>query len=515
MILSPVTEWLLDNVTYLSLIAVFASFYYYSTSTYDKWRKLNIPYIPPLPLFGNTIRMMLRLEHPIDMFDRFYNSFPDVKLFGFYQMRDPMLLVRDPELINAILVKDFSYFTDHGFDLDPSTSVLANSLFFTNGQRWRTIRQKLSPGFTTGKLKDTHGQINECSDEMVSGIVETIEKKTDRIDVKKITSGFSTDVIGTCAFGMKLDTIKNDDSDFRRYVNIMFKSTPKQMIVQVLLMICPWVIKVLKIQMFSAEATNFFHKVFTDVFKYREEHNVIRNDLAQTLMQARKELVLKKNSTAEDTFTDADIIGNAILMFTAGSETVSSMLSFCLYELALNTEIQEKLRTEICSMKAKHDGKLNNDYLMDLHYTNMVLEETARKYSIAFNLMRVATKTYTLPDESFVIEKGQKLIIPLFSIHRDPKYYPDPLSFDPERFSVEQKSQRPNGTYMPFGDGPRLCIGKRFAESEMKLVLSNVLSKFEVLPCEETEIPVDIRSESGVTSPKNGIVLKFRPIADY
>lgn len=64
-------------------------------------------------------------------------------------------------------------------------------------------------------------------------------------------------------------------------------------------MICPWVIKVLKIQMFSAEATNFFHKVFTDVFKYREEHNVIRNDLAQTLMQARKELVLKKNSTAE------------------------------------------------------------------------------------------------------------------------------------------------------------------------------------------------------------------------
>jgi len=64
-----------------------------------------------------------------------------------------------------------------------------------------------------------------------------------------------------------------------------------------------------------------------------------------------------------------------------------------------------------------------------------------------------------------------------------------------------------------------ICIlyytGKRFAESEMKLVLSNVLSKFEVLPCEETEIPVDIRSESGVTSPKNGIVLKFRPIAEY
>lgn len=87
------------------------------------------------------------------------------------------------------------------------------------------------------------------------------------------------------------------------------------------------------------------------------------------------------------------------------------------------------------------------------------IPETARKYSIAFSIMRVATKTYTLPEESFVIEKGQKLIIPMFSIHRDPKYYPDPLRFDPERFSMEQKSQRPNGTYIPFGDGPRLCIG--------------------------------------------------------
>lgn len=77
-----------------------------------------------------------------------------------------------------------------------------------------------------------------------------------------------------------------------------------------------------------------------------------------------------------DKFTDADIIGNAILMFTAGSETVSSMLSFCLYELALNIEIQDKLRSEICSIKAKHDGRLNNDYLMDLCYTNMVLEGT-------------------------------------------------------------------------------------------------------------------------------------------
>lgn len=102
-----------------------------------------------------------------------------------------------------------------------------------------------------------------------------------------MTGGFSTEVIGTCAFGLKLDTIKNDDSDFCWYVKIMFENIKKQIIVQGMMMICPWVIKVLRIQMNSSEATNFFYKVFTNVIKYRDEHNVIRNNITQTLMQAR------------------------------------------------------------------------------------------------------------------------------------------------------------------------------------------------------------------------------------
>lgn len=177
-----------------------------------------------------------------------------------------MLIVRDPELINTILVKDFSYFTDHGFDMDPSASILANSLFFSNGQKWRTMRQKLSPGFTSGKLKDTHNQINECSDEMVSRIVDALEK-IDRLDVKTMTAGFSIDVIGTWAFGLKLDTIKNDDSEFRRNVKRLFQNTPRQLIVQMLWMIWPWLLKLFKIKFLSQEATNFFYDVFTDVIK--------------------------------------------------------------------------------------------------------------------------------------------------------------------------------------------------------------------------------------------------------
>jgi cytochrome P450 family 6 len=77
-------------------------------------------------------------------------------------------------------------------------------------------------------------------------------------------------------------------------------------------------------------------------------------------------------------------------------------------------------------------------------------------------LFREATEDYKVPDMSLVIRKGEKIVIPTYSIHHDPKYYPDPFKFDPERFSEEEKSKRPNGTYLPFGNGPRLCLGNSF-----------------------------------------------------
>lgn len=78
---------------------------------------------------------------------------------------------------------------------------------------------------------------------------------------------------------------------------------------------------------------------------------------------------------------------------------------------------------------------------------------------MVFALFRVATKSYSMPNDSLKIEKGQKIIIPIFSLHFDPRYFSDPEVFNPERFSTEEKAKRPNSVYIPFGDGPRICIG--------------------------------------------------------
>jgi len=88
-----------------------------------------------------------------------------------------------------------------------------------------------------------------------------------------------------------------------------------------------------------------------------------------------------------------------------------------------------------------------------------MLSETLRKYPLLFALFRVASKTYRVPNDSLIIKKGQKIIIPTFSLHFDPRYFSDPEVFNPERFSTKEKAMRPNGVYLPFGDGPRICIG--------------------------------------------------------
>ncbi|XP_001947920.1 cytochrome P450 6a2 [Acyrthosiphon pisum] len=505
---------LLSSV-YILYATVFLSIaYYLCTSTHDKWRKLNVPYTKPLPLFGNSMNLVLAREHPMDFFTGLYNRFPDEKLCGFYQMTTPFLMIRDPKLINNIMVRDFSYFTDHGFDTDPSVNILANSLFMLNGDRWRTMRQKLSPGFTSGKLKDTHDQIKECTDQLIN-IVDDNLKVSDHFEIRELVGNFSTDVIGMSAFGLKLDTIRNGNLDFRKFGKKIFQSDFKQLFVQAMMLFCPKLVTILKLKQFPDDAADFYGSMFRDVLEYRDRNNVIRNDVTQTLIQAKKDLVTNNDgddSTSKNKWTEMDIVGNAILMFVAGAETVSITICFCLYQLALNKDIQDKLREEIVTTNAKHGGQLNNDFLTNLHYMNMVLEEVSRMYSITMILFRQATKNYEVPGQSLVIEKGQKIIIPAYCIHNDPKYYPNPGTFDPERFSTEEKAKRLNGTYIPFGDGPRLCIGKRFAELEMKLVLSKILLKYEVLPCEKTEVPINIRGAGSIVNPKNGVWLSFKPI---
>lgn len=168
-----------------------------------------------------------------------------------------------------------------------------------------------------------------------------------------------------------------------------------------------------------------------------------------------------------------------------------------------------------------------------------------RKYPPLVTLNRVVTKPYVIPGTQIKLKTGTKIVIPVHAIHYDPKYYSDPEAFEPDRFSDENIHNLHPNTYMPFGDGPRFCIGtffiaslpivfkcvcnaknciysifvmmclwilgKRFAEFEMKMALSEVLTNYEVTSCDKTQIPIKYVIGSFVNIPES-VWLKFRKL---
>ncbi|CAG2064945.1 unnamed protein product, partial [Timema podura] len=149
-------------------------------------------------------------------------------------------------------------------------------------------------------------------------------------------------------------------------------------------------------------------------------------------------------------------------------------MSFCMYELALNQDIQDRLRVEVDDALQAHGDVMTYEAVQDMHYLDRIISETLRKYPPAPNLYRKCTVPYPIPGTSITLEQGTRVLIPAYAIHHDPEFYPEPEKFDPERFTEENKASRPSCTYLPFGEGPRICIGVRFGLLQVKVGLATL-----------------------------------------
>jgi cytochrome P450 family 9 len=185
------------------------------------------------------------------------------------------------------------------------------------------------------------------------------------------------------------------------------------------------------------------------------------------------------------------------------------------YDLALNPDVQQKLFKEIAATNEELGGKnLNYDALQKMKYLDMVISEGLRKWPPAPAIDRFCVKEYKLKLDDraeFTIEKGKYCWLPIYALQHDPKYWPNPEKFDPERFSDENKHNINAGAYIPFGVGPRNCIGSRFALMESKAVLYYMLLNFSFDATAKTEIPLIFSKTFFAFQAKNGVHLKFSP----
>lgn len=478
--------------------------YYYSISTFDFWKKRGVPGPKPLPFFGNTKDLMF-VKVPMSTFVKdIYEKYPNEPMIGLFVNRSPILVLNDPDLIKDVLIRDFSNFVDRGFNVHERTEPLSLNLLNLEPKRWRPLRAKLSPIFTSGKLKDMIPLMLECSQHL-EDYLDKLVAKGEFVECRELTAKFTTDVIGTCAFGLNMNAIAEEDSTFRHIGRKIFKPDMENILRLKTRLFLPKFYDLLGYVFPDRRFAPFFTKVVVDTMKYREEHKIVRHDFINMLM----ELKANQNKLDNIELTDSLLTAQAFVFFAAGFETSSSTMSNVLYELAQNHKIQDKLREEIRESYAKTGGDFKYENIKEMKYLDKVFKETLRKYPPTAILKRKSTSDYTFNGTKIKIPKGTVIWIPIIVIQHDPNIYPNPEIFDPERFNEDAIAARHPMHYLSFGDGPRNCIGARFAICQSKIGLIKILRNHKVDVCEKTIIPHEYDPGAFLLTPKHGVYVKL------
>ncbi|KAG4067463.1 hypothetical protein HA402_009700 [Bradysia odoriphaga] len=447
----------------------------------------------------------------------------------------PRYVIRDPNTIKQVVVKDFEFFEDHLEFTDENMDKLwGNSLFFLKGEKWRQMRATLSPAFTGSKMRQMFELVIECATDAVNHLQsQSGNGKRINIEMGDFFSRYTNDVIASCAFGLKTNSFADPENEF--YVNgrsITTSGGIKTMLRMLILNKIPQLAKLLKISVTDSPEASWFRHTILDTMDERKKNNIFRPDMINIMMQIRNgtlkyqsdEEKFKENDVDESkigntTFNyewnDDEIVSQCFIFFIAGFDTSSLALAYASYELVANPFIQQKLFEEIIETEESLKGKpLTYDALQKMKYMDQVICETLRKWPPGVQADRVCVKDYVYNggrNLKFKIEKGKSVIIPIYGIHHDPKYFPEPERFDPERFSDANKHQIIAGTFIPFGVGQRNCIGSRFALMKLKAILYYLLLNFSFEANENTQIPIKLKKIAFSYVAENGIQLELKP----
>lgn len=241
------------------------------------------------------------------------------------------------------------------------------------GAEWKRMRAKLSPTFTTGKMKMMFGTVLNICEEMINYLSEN--NGTTEVEMKDILARFTTDVIGNVAFGLDMNSMRDPNSMFRQMGRKVF-NPPKSQTLKIIFITTfrKWA-QNFNFTVTEKEVSDFFLSSIKETVNYRETNNVQRNDFLNLLLELKNHGKLKDDmGEAHDKMTITELAAQSFLFFLAGFETSSTTMTFALYELALNQDIQDKLRSDIKAVIDKHDGKITYESMMEMKYLHMVID---------------------------------------------------------------------------------------------------------------------------------------------
>ncbi|KAG8224785.1 hypothetical protein J437_LFUL002229, partial [Ladona fulva] len=285
--------WFLGIAGTLNVLA----FYWLFLAPRIYWRKRRVPRARHVPLLGSISDAALMVKPIGEVYSDIYNSRRDVRYLGIHKFSQPAFLLRDPEIIGKVLVKDFDHFPAneiHGDEnLDP---MFSRHLFALSGERWCRLRSAVVTCFTPTRLREIFDLLHEVCGYLDKYLEEGLANGGPfEVELRELCSNFSTSTLSTCALGVPCDAIRHPDVELRSMGRKLLEPSLKKSLSHLVFLQIPWLAKLLGIPFVPKEIREFFRNATFREVSRRERDDVTRRDFMQLLIQLWKEGKLSAN----------------------------------------------------------------------------------------------------------------------------------------------------------------------------------------------------------------------------
>ena len=424
--------------------------------------EVSIPTLPAVPRW-KSLRNSLRFAHnPISIIDQYVAKYGETYEFHLGGVVKGILTV-DPGLAQHVLQKEHRKWRKSPVQTERMGYFLGNGLLTSDGDYWLRQRRLIQPGFHRKRLAGLVEIMSSEIDDFLEDRFEPAVAAGQRVDMSPMMMELAFRVVAKSLFTTDLEEedlhfLSAAISDVQAFITRTFRQP----------YLIPWFRFSGQYQTHKALA-NKYEDIILRYIHARRRSNDNYDDLLQMLLDSRYE-------DTDQGMSDRQLVEESAILFAAGHETTANALSWAWYLLGKHPEVVDRLRQE-------HREVLNGqppgfDTLPQLEYTQQVINEVMRLYPPAWITDRLCIEDNQYAQH--LLPKGSRVVTYIYGIHHRPDLWEEPEAFRPERFSKEARKEQHPFAYLPFGGGPRLCIGNNFALMEMQLVLIKMLQRYEI-----------------------------------
>ena len=375
--------------------------------------------------------------------------------------RRSIIILNEPDVVRSILTDPTDIYPKNDLMVGAVAPLVGDSIFVSHGETWRKQRAMVAPAFTHMRLSSAFESMRAAIDDYEAKLDKTADTG-EPFSLDLAMSHLTADVICRTVFSTSLK------SDIAREVFdafTIFERSVAHVEIRRLILDPPW--KDIPQHDAVLQACERIRHHLGQLVDGHLQDGAGFSDIAADIVGAR--------DPEGNPFTRKELIDQLGVFFLAGHETSASVLTWCFYVLATRPDITERLRQEVQAVAG--DSDIGFEHIRSLHFARSVFKETLRLYPPITFIPRVAAESTRINGRR--IKKGAMLMIAPWVIHRHHDYWANPDQFDATRFMPEREKEVPQDAYLPFGLGPRVCVGANFATIEATLILARLARKYD------------------------------------